>query len=262
MDGPGMVPSVLKGDVSGVTLRGTSLQGIEGAEVQVKDGAALPAIEAATLNADFTYTSGLLRPRQKVVFTAQELATRGRKFEWIFGEGSRAEGQRVSHTFPDAMGTLLDGSGRFRVLLHIEDSTEQAWSSQSVVISQHLLQPYQAGANVPRGETNTETRVEGRLIQVPADGGYTFTLLTSTQGSLQIDNRAPVSTPRSRSQVCGSVGDAVQPVRLSVALKRGTHRIRIQRNSVVENAESPIGEPNNSAVLLWEGPGLKRQLVP
>ena len=161
------------------------------------------------------------------------------------------------------MGTLLDGSGRFRVLLHIEDlADQQAWSSRSVVISQHLLQSYQAGANVPLGETNTETRVENRLIQVPADGGYTFTLLTSTQGSLQIDNLAPVSMPRSRPQVCGSVGDAVQPVRLSVALRRGTHRIRIQRSSAVENAESPVGKPNNSAVLLWEGPGIKRQLVP
>ena len=263
MDAPGMVPSVLKGDVSGVTLRGASLQGIENAKVQIEGGAAGPVIEAGELDGSFTYRTGLLRPHQKVVFTAQETAVQGRRFEWLFGDGSRAEGHQVSHIFPDAMGTLLDGSGRFRVLLHIKGPTgQQAWGSQSVVISQHLLQPYRVAPNGVPEKTKPGTRVEDRLIQVPADGGYTFTLLTSTQGSLQIDNLAPVSTPVSRPQVCGSVGDAVQPVRQSVALSRGVHRIRIQRNNAVENAAFPAGEPSSSAVLLWEGPGIKRQLVP
>jgi len=263
MGGPGMVPSVLKGDVSGVTLRGVSLQGIEGAKVQLADGVAAPVIEAGALDSSFSYTSGLLKPRRKIIFTAQEPAAQGRKFEWIFGDGSRAQGHQVSHIFPDAMGTLLDGSGRFRVLLHIKDSDgQQTWGSQSVILSQHLLQPYQASTSAPPQETKAGIRIENRLVRVPADGGYTFTLLTSTQGSLQIDDLTPVSTPVARPQVCGSVGDAVQPVHVSAALRQGMHRIRIRRNAAVENAELPAGGPSASAVLLWEGPGIKRQLVP
>lgn len=263
MDGPGMVPSVLKGDVSGVTLRGVSLQGIEGAKVQVKDGAAAPVIEAGALNSSFSYTNGLLRPHRKVVFTAQEPAAQGRKFEWVFGDGSGAEDRRVSHIFPDAMGTLLYGSGRFRVLLHIKDSNgQQTWGSQSVVISQHLLQPYQASTSALPEETKAGARVGNRLVRVPVDGGYTFTLLTSTQGSLQIDDLTPVSTPVARPQVCGSTGDSGQPVRLSVPLKQGHAPHPHPPKLRVENAELPAGGPSGSAVLLWEGPGIKRQLVP
>ena len=85
MDGPGMVPSLVKGDVSEVTLLGASLQGVAGAEVQVKDGAVDPRIEPGVLNGAFTYTGGLLRPKQEISFTAQEAVAKGRQFEWIFG---------------------------------------------------------------------------------------------------------------------------------------------------------------------------------
>jgi hypothetical protein len=263
MDGPGMVPSVAKGEVSAVKLRGVSLQGIEGAAVQVEDGAAEPKIYSAEVSANFSYSEGLLRPRQVVTFTAQEDAIEGRRFEWLFGDGSRSVGRQVRHTFPDAMGTLLDGSGRFRVLLHLQDSNgNQSWSSQSIVVSQHLLAPYQKPKVERIRQTKEGLRVEDRMIRIPTDGGYTFTLLTSTQGSLQIDDLASVGTPTARRQVCGSVGDSVQPVRKSVALKHGMHRIHIERDAAIENAEPSFGESIGAAVLLWEGPGISRQAAP
>jgi hypothetical protein len=198
-----------------------------------------------------------------VTFTAQAEAVQGRQFEWLFGDGSRFLGRQVTHNFQDAMGTLLDRSGKFRVLLQITDSTgDQSWSDQSVVISRNSLEPYQKNQGESAKQTKAGVRVEDRLIQIPADGGYTFTLLTSTQGSLQIDDLTPVHTPPVRPQVCGSVGDAVQPVRKSIALKHGIHRIRIERNFAVETAEPLSGNPIGDPILLWEGPNIMRQPVP
>ena len=100
------------------------------------------------------------------------------------------------------------------------------------------------------------------MVHVPVDGGYTFTLLMSAQGSLTIDDLPPVNTPKARPQVCGSIGDAVQAVRVSAVLKSGLHHIRIERTSGIENTEPPSGTSTGEPILLWEGPDLQRQLVP
>ncbi len=258
MDGPAMAPSVVMGDVSGVTLRGVSLQGYRGAEPLVEDGAAQPDIQAPAVDARFAYTAGLLKPGHRVTFIADAPAAEGRRFEWTFGDGAHGEGREVRHTFPDAEGTLLDGSGRFRVLLHITDGhKDQAWQSEPVVLSRPSthrdwsLPPDAAG-----GEAFD------RLIHLPADGGYTFTLLTSRDATMAIDDLPPRHTPKPRAQVCGAEGNAVQPVRLSVALKAGDHRIRIDRMPGIENAAALRGAPADQPVLLWEGPGIEREPVP
>ena len=263
MDGPAMVPSVVKGDVSGVTLHGASLQGYRGAETTVEDGAAQPEIHPPAIDAHFTYTSGLLKPRQAVTFTADAPAAAGRRFEWIFGDGSRGEGRQARHAFPDAEGTLLDGSGRFRVLLHITDShagggNDQGWQSESVV----LWQPSNLEVSVPPDALGAGGEVFERMIHVPADGGYTFTLLTSRNATMAIDGLPPRHTPKARAQVCGAEGNAVQPVRVSVAWKAGDHRIRIDRGPGIENASAFPDTPADEPVLLWEGPGIERQPVP
>lgn len=98
------------------------------------------------------------------------------------------------------------------------------------------------------------------LLDIPASGGYTITLLTSTTASLTIDGRRAVSR-KPQAQVCGSKGDAVQAVRVSVPLKAGLHRIQIARGAEIENAEDDTGS-SAEPVLFWEGPGLLRQPIP
>ncbi|MEO8736622.1 MAG: PKD domain-containing protein, partial [Edaphobacter sp.] len=267
LDGPAMVPSVLKGDVSGVKLRGVPLQGYLNAVPQVEDGAAQPEITPAAIDAHFTYTSGYLKPGRRITFTADLPTLKNRRFEWIFGDGSRAEGRQVHHAFPDAKGTLLDGTGRFRVLLHIVDAQgEQGWSSQSLVLSSATkFLPAKSSGDIAVAKSLSSSSGSGvfeRLLHIPADGGYTFTLLTSTDATITIDDLAPHHTPKPRALVCGSTGDAVQPVRVSAVLSAGDHRIRIERHAGVENAAALPGAPADQPVLLWEGPGIDREPIP
>jgi hypothetical protein len=255
MDGPQMVPPVLNGAVSGVTMQQASPQGYEGSTVELEDGAG-PAQELdSSLTASFRYSSGVLQPGEPIRFETTTQAIAGRRFIWLFGDGTRDEGQSVEHRFPDAQGTLLDGSGRFRVLLHVVDANgRQSWSSQSVVVARRAL------AALPVREVkNAGPHGYDGMFAVPADGGYTFTLLTSTKGSLTIDDLPPAVTPQPRHQVCGAQGDAVQPVRVSAVLRAGLHHIRVERDDAIENAAT---DERGNPVLLWEGPALGRQRMP
>lgn len=261
MDGPAMVAPILKGDVSGVTLSGATGQGFDGATIDVAGGASRPVIESASIKAHFIYTAGLIRPKQLVTFTADDSATETRHFEWFFGDGTRGKGHTIRHSFPDAEGTLLDGSGRFRVLLHVIDGhgsqSQQGWSSQPVVIAQ--ARPLSASGGLAASPDGAE--IFDRILHVPADGGYTFTLLTSLESTMSIDGRA-VHSPKARPQVCGSEGDSVQPMRLSAALTAGDHSLRIERKRGIENAQTPPGPISDQPLLLWEGPGIDRQVIP
>ena len=242
MDGPGMVASAVKGDVQGVTLEDAAETA--GRPTQVLDGAGAPAITPAVIEASYTYTPGLLRPRQAVTFTAAAEQAPGRRFQWLFGDGTRAEGREVRHTFPDTEGTLLDGSGRFRVLLHVTDASgAQSWSSESVVLALNPLPP----SATP---TATDNSAMDREFQVPVDGGYTFTLLTRSTATLALDTLPPVASPAPRARACGSEESAVQPVRISAGLLAGTHHLRVQTSGDAQ------------PVILWEGPGLERQPLP
>lgn len=254
MDGPGMVPSALKGDVRDVQVQ--DVAETEGRSTEVLDGAETPEIKPAAIDAGYHYTAGLLRPREPVTFTANAPEAARRKFAWMFGDGTSAEGREVRHTFADAQGTLLDGSGRFRVLLHVIDrdgvrpstqAFDQAWKSESVVLSSHPLAPVAS----PTVATASPHMVE-RMIRVPADGGYTFTVLVRGGGHVQLDNLAPVANPAPRARVCGSTESAAQPVRISAGLLAGMHRLRMEMS----------GEMELPPVVLWEGPGLPRQLLP
>ena len=261
MDGPAMVAPILNGDVSGVTLTGATEQGFEGATIEVGEGASRPVIEPAQIKAHFTYTAGLLKPKQPVEFTADDPASEGLRFEWLFGDGTRGEGRRVRHSFPDAKGTLLDGSGRFRVLLHVHsgsgEQSQQGWNSQSVVLAQAGPAP----ASVTVETLPTGANVFDRILHVPANGGYTFTLLTSLESTMSIDGSS-VHSPKARPQVCGADGDSVQATRISVALLAGDHHVRIERTVGHENAQTPPGPVSDQPLLLWEGPGIDREPIP
>ena len=266
MDSPAMLTPLLKGDVSGVRLQDVDLAGVAGAKTSLEQGAAPPVISPATVVATYHYTSGVLKPHQPVTFSADAGQQEGFTFEWMFGDGSRASGRSVTHRFPDADGTLLDGSGRFRVLLHVRGRNgEEAWSSQPVV-----LQPPEP-PNLAWGSTIADATISDATISdakdfqasfdIPEDGGYTFTLLTSDDALFSMDRLQPVHAPHEQRQVCGATGNAVQPVRQSVILRKGSHTLRVRRLGSVENAQLPSGGAIETPVVFWEGPGISRQLL-
>lgn len=240
MDAPAMVPSVVKGDVRDVTL--DDVPGTPGRPNEVLGGAEPPEQIAGSAAVDFHYTAGALRPRQRITFTADESPVSGMRFLWLFGDGTRGEGRVVRHAFPDKEGTLLDGSGRFRVLLHglAPDGTE-FWRSKSVVVAER-----------PLPAMTTATEPMERTVMVPVAGGYTFTVLTRSQTSVQVDDQPSVLGPAPQAGVCGSTESAMQPVVVSAVLARGPHRLHI---------ETPNAAPGDEPVVLWEGPGLPRQML-
>ena len=262
MDSPAMVPSVLKGDVRDISLNGVVTQGFTPDAVDVQAGAESPNVYELKLDPSFSYTPGRLRAGQEITFSPKSSAVPGLHFEWLFGDGSRASGSQVKHRFPDARGTLLDGSGRFRVLLHLQrTSGEEAWGSQALLIGQRGDR--RVGQSFPAHKylASSPSRSQAVAFDVPVDGGYSFTLLTSTTGSLSIDDLPPVITPKGRSQVCGSAGNAVQAVQQSMNLAKGPHTLRVVRDFSLENAVTLPYNTQESPLVLWEGPGIPRQLL-
>lgn len=268
MDGPAMVPSVLGGpDIHGVALRGVRTEGAVATDdaqtpVDVASDTAEPGYEPGALTVAFSYAPGLIRPHEAVTFRVDAPAP-GWQYEWLFGDGSSASGATVRHAFPDAQGTLLDGSGRFRVVLRASSpGHSDIWASGSVVVAQNVLPAIADSAGSARGLVSSVAPGQGTVwqgfLRIPADGGYTITLLTSRAAKLRIDDLPPVHSPAARAQVCGSPGDAVQPTDLSVALHAGFHSIEIQLASGVENAPEPHGEP----ALYWEGPQTSLEPIP
>ncbi len=248
MDGPAMLLPSMKGDVRGVRLEGASLGGIEGQTTSLVDNTEPPLTAPAAVDASFTYTGGILEPRRSISFIAASPSSNTLRYEWLFGDGSHALGHTVRHAFSDDLGTDLDGSGRFRVALHVTDLRigEQSWSTRHLVLKSKA--PKETRVIVSEG-----TRMYAGEFDVPADGGYTITLLTSTNASLTIDKNGPAFSPKSRPQVCGSLGNAVQPLRASLVLKAGRHSLRVTRDDSLENADTATPE---TPLLLWEGPGI------
>ena len=91
------------------------------------------------------------------------------------------------------------------------------------------------------------------LIDIPADGGYTFHLLARDGARLVIDGVEVARTGPSFAQVCGSPGNAMRYDRGSLGLRAGKHAFHLEG---LHSASQ--GEPR----LLWEGPGLPLTDVP
>jgi hypothetical protein len=253
--------------------------------------------------AAFQFDPPVFAPGDVVRFTAQESAQKsgqksaGATYTWLFGDGTQATGRMVSHRFPDAEGTELDGgalgAGRFRVLLHVEDKAgKQDWAAQGVVavgrwhdaVSEAVstvpglgwqifpgswtelpdLSPDQSKEQaVFHGEApNLNANAQGftryaavwdGLIDIRADGGYTFHLLDRDGARLVIDGMEVARTGPPFAQVCGSPGNAMRYDRGSLGLRAGRHTLHVEGlHSVSE------GDPQ----LLWEGPGLPLGAVP
>jgi hypothetical protein len=229
-------------------------------------------------------------PGDRVTFTADH--SPHTKFTWLFGDGTTANGRRVKHKFPDALGTALDGSngaGRFRVLLKAEDDEQrQDWSAQGAVVvaKWHDSVPI-AGPTLPglvwriypgtwpelpdlskeapvfngnspnlhvdsHGFTSYATAWDG-FLDIPADGGYTFHLMSRDGARLVIDGIQIAKTGPPFAQVCGSPGNAVRYDLGSIGLRAGRHTLHIEALHSVSQ-----GPPR----VLWEGPSLPLTDVP
>jgi hypothetical protein len=271
VDAAGAVPLM----ISGVTVSGAAAQ---------------PTfITTHTPVAAFTADPQVSAPQEKVIFTAQSWPHAS--YTWLFGDGTQAHGQRVVHEFPDADGTDLDGqngAGRFRVLLHVVDKTgHEDWAEQNVVVVDRwqeaakvigaatpglafkiypgewpelpdLAQQHAVFANEApgiqadaRGFTRYAVAWDG-FIDVPADGGYTFSLINRDGARLAIDGMEIAKTGPPFAQVCGSPGNAARYAAGSIGLRAGRHVIHIEGLHQLSG-----GAP----ILLWQGPGLALQSV-
>lgn len=263
------------------------------AELQLitTDGAAPPKFPTPTGPvAHFTVSPPVFGPGDTVMFNAD--ASPHSSFTWLFGDGSTAHGRRVKHKFPDALGTALDGfngAGRFRVLLQAEDNElRQDWASQGVVVVSKWHDASRiAGPTVPglawhiypgtwtelpdlanqtaifSGESPNLSADPGGFtryaavwdgfIDIPADGGYTFHLMSRDGASLMIDGIQIAKTGPPFAQVCGSPGNAMRYDRGAIGLRAGRHTLHIEGLHSVSQ-----GSPR----VLWEGPSLPLTDVP
>jgi hypothetical protein len=91
------------------------------------------------------------------------------------------------------------------------------------------------------------------LIDIPADGGYTFHLIDRDGARLVIDGMEVAKTGPPFAQVCGSPGNALRYDRGSLGLRAGKHAFHL---------EGLHSASEGSPRLLWEGPALPLTDVP
>ena len=198
----------------------------------------------------------------------------------------------MRHRFADANGTELDGSngaGRFRVLLHVEGGKgQQDWAGQGVVAVTHWHKAGDGAAPTIAGlawqiyagtwmelpdltkehpvfdgeAPNLQADAHGftryvavwdGLIDIPADGGYTFHVLDRDGARLVIDGIEVAKTGPPFAQVCGSQGNALRYATGALGLRAGKHTLHV---------ESLHSLSQGSPRLLWEGPALPLTDVP
>jgi hypothetical protein len=293
LDQPPLADSTMTGDIADVTV-----DNVKHGQTRMAADANLPLAVSASAQsprfipihdpvAAFTVSPPVFAPRQNVAFTAQP--SPGAHYTWLFGDGSRGHGRRVSHRFPDAEGTQLDGSGRFRVLLRVEDNEgHKDWAAQGVVAVANWHTAVDAAGPIvpgltwqiypgewtelpdlaaehvvfigespglfadPQGFTHYAAAWDG-LLDIPADGGYTFHLMARDGARLVIDGVEVAKTGPPFAQVCGSPGNALRYDRGSLGLRAGKH---------VFHLEGLHSASQNSPRLLWEGPALPLTDVP
>jgi len=240
--------------------------------------------------AKFTIDPPVFGPGDQVSFTAapSPRAT----FTWLFGDGTQATGRKVRHRFADADGSDLDGvngAGRFRVFLKAVDKDDrQDWAAQAVVAVARWHNPKDSvGLLVPglvwhvypgawtelpdlsaqsamfegespnlyedsHGFTRYAMAWDG-LIDIPADGGYTFHVMARDGARLMIDGGDVAKTGPPFALVCGLPGNAMRYDKGSIGLRAGRHVFRLEGLHFASQ-----GEPR----VLWEGPGLPLTDVP
>jgi hypothetical protein len=297
LDQPPLADSTITGKVTDVTFDNVKVgqtRAATNADLPLVTGdGAQPAkfVAAHGPVAAFTVSPPVFAPGQLVTFAA-DLSPNAR-YTWLFGDGTQAMGRNVSHRFPDAEGTELDGAGygagRFRVLLHVEDRKgHEDWAAQGLVVVAHWHEAVTpVGAMLPglgwkifpgtwtelpnlaaeraifAGESpNLRADAQGftryavawdGFIDIPADGGYSFHLLDRDGARLVIDGVEVAKTGPPFAQVCNAQGNAMRYDRGSLGLRAGKHTFHLEG---LHSASD--GAPR----LLWEGPALPLTDVP
>jgi PA14 domain/PKD domain len=259
--------------------------------LDVQGGAAQPQfVTEHTPNAAFAMEPRVIAPGEKVTFIAQ-FAPHA-QYTWLFGDGTQARGRLVQHRFPDAEGTELDGrngAGRFRVLLRVEGKEgREDWAEQDVVVVDtwhaaahvegatepglayrifpgewtELLDFSAAQATLTGVSPGIEADAKGftryavawdGFIDIPADGGYAFSLISRDGARLAIDGAEVAKTGPPFAQVCGSPGNAARYAVGAIGLRAGKHALHI---------EGLHADSGDAPVLLWQGPGMEMSKVP
>ncbi len=91
------------------------------------------------------------------------------------------------------------------------------------------------------------------FIEIPADGGYTFHVLSRDGARIVIDDHEVARTGPPFAQVCNSPGNAMRINNGSLGLRAGLHTIRI---------EGLYTTGQGSPRILWEGPGITLTDIP
>ena len=284
---PSMLPSVMSGDIAGVLLDNVVLAGrvvrsTADVPVEVGGGAVQPSVSDSGPVVQVISPRGWLRPQETLRFEAKpESSSTQLHYAWIFGDGTTAEGRTVKHRFSDAEGTLLDGSGLYRVLLHVSsDNGRNTWVNVPVVIrdSQTAALAQTAGApgvtyrltttqdtavrtgtvptlsldqvHPPRANYSVEFSTD---VDVREDGGYVFMVIANDSSSISIDGKALAKGPAPFAQVCGLEGNAARPVTVAVELKKGLHQLDITESHA---------EGIDDFRVLWQQPGQSMEAIP
>ena len=156
LQAPALVASTLKGSIHNASFDDSGFSGTPphdagGLPLEVLDGADKPTTVGNTPPLRIVATTGLLRPGSSVKLEAVGLdsALKNPHYHWTFGDGTEATGRRVTHRFPDTDGTLLDGSGRFRVLLEVTSAGDRHTRAYlPVIVSNTLLPANPAGCPI------------------------------------------------------------------------------------------------------------------
>jgi len=104
----------------------------------------------------------------------------------------------------------------------------------------------------PQGFTRYAAAWDG-MLDIPADGGYTFHLIDRDGARLVIDGVEVAKTGPPFAQVCGSTGNALRYDHGSLGLRAGKHAFHL---------EGLHSASEGSPRLLWEGPALPLTDVP
>ena len=242
--------------------------------------------------ASFTVDPPFFAPGDKVTFTAAESPHARYTWSFGDGTEAHGR-KSGSIVLQMPMEPSFDGTDwrwtLARVLLHAEGpDNAQDWAAQSVVAVAHWHDAFSpAGPTTaglawriypgtwtelpdlstqiavfagesssiqedPHGFTRYATTWDG-YINIPADGGYTFHLLSRDGARLAIDGMQIAKTGQPFAQVCNTNGNAVRYDRGSIGLRAGLHAIHLEGLHFASQ-----GTPR----VLWEGPSLPLTDVP